>query len=101
MAESDRGPTFGTEKRASEEARRKKRRRKKRRRSRKKKKRNAYRRNKKTPSSIATEEKRVRKGWARGDGVKIKRYLPARESRDAYIICTSGIARAEQKWLRD
>lgn len=38
---------------------------------------------------------------AREDGVKIKRYFPARESRDAYIICISGIARAEQKWLRD
>lgn len=37
----------------------------------------------------------------KGRPVKIKRYLPARESRDAYIICISGIARAEQKWLRD
>lgn len=54
--------------------------------------------------------KRPLRGWmgraeggrnARKDGVKIKRYFPARESRDAYIICISGIARAEQKWLRD
>lgn len=97
MAESDRGSTFGTEKRASEEARRKKRRGKKRRRSRrrkKKKKRNAYRRNKKTSFVDRDGREESEKGDARGDGVKIKRYLPARESRDAYIICTSGIARA-------
>lgn len=49
------------------------------------------------PRGRSVGGERMRGGWR----LKIKRYLPARESRDAYIICISGIARAEQKWLRD
>lgn len=86
MAVSDRGREFRDRGARTKTKEKKKKR---------KKKKTAYRRNKKT--LFGGGERMRRKGWH----VKIKRYLPARESRDAYIICISGIARVEQKWLRD